>query len=146
MIPRGAVGDSRLRGAFALQFVQHNRDGIASLSIPSSRLRRATSLLNPSVAAAPRHLPFKKGRHYGRHWAVLLHTVVPLSKRLPFKKGELAAKPTEGMSPHSRPFDARDFGRYFNLSHFTQPSKTSTRAKKRPFVQKRLIFYRKMVL
>ena len=23
-------------------------------------LRRATSLLNPSVAAAPRHLPFKK--------------------------------------------------------------------------------------
>ena len=27
---------------------------------------------------------------------MLLHTVVPLSKRLPFKKGELSAKLTEG--------------------------------------------------
>ena len=29
---------------------------------------------------------------------MLLHTVVPLSKRLPFPKGELSAEPTEGLS------------------------------------------------
>ena len=35
-------------------------------------------------------------REKGGFWAGLLHTVVPLTKRLPFPKGELAAKPTEG--------------------------------------------------
>ena len=37
-------------------------------SIPSSRLRRATSLLNPSATAYAVPPPFKKGRHYGRLW------------------------------------------------------------------------------
>ena len=85
LIPRGAVGDSRLRGAFALQFVQHNRDGIASLSIPPSRLRRATSLwsIPPSRLRRATSL-LKKGGITGGFWAVLLHTVAPLSKRLPF--------------------------------------------------------------
>ena len=32
----------------------------------------------------------------------------------------LSAKLTEGMSPHSRPFYAQDFGRYFNIFPFAQ--------------------------
>ena len=35
-------------------------------------------------------------RDKGGFWAVLLHTGVPLTKRLPFPKGELSAKLTEG--------------------------------------------------
>ena len=47
-----------------------------------------------SVAAAPRHLPLAPK---GGFWTVHLHTIVPLSKRLPFPKGELSAEPTEGL-------------------------------------------------
>ena len=35
-------------------------------------------------------------REKGGFWAVLLHTGVPLTKRLPFPQGELSAKLTEG--------------------------------------------------
>ena len=62
-------------------------------------------LVNPSGAAAPRHLPLVPK---GGFWPVLLPTVVPLSKRLPCVGGAvgvsrlrgryttLSAKPTEG--------------------------------------------------
>ena len=84
-----------------LSHSQMHNFAVFAVLIPPSRLRRDTSLLNPSVAAAPRHLPFKKGRHYGRLWVSAAPCGVPLSKRLPFPKGELAAKLTEGCLTHS---------------------------------------------
>ena len=62
--------------------------------IPPPRLRRATSLL-------------KKGSLTGGFWAVLLHTVAPLSKRLPFPKGGARSARAVREAARSKPSKAR---------------------------------------
>ena len=57
---------------------------------------RAPPLVNPSGAAAPRHLPLVPK---GGFWPVLLPTVVPLSKRLPCVGGtKEAAQPVAAIA------------------------------------------------
>ncbi len=66
--------------------------GLTTACFRHRRRPSCAPLVNPSVAATPRHLPL----HKGGFWTVLLPAVVPLSKRLPCLRGAVGASRLRG--------------------------------------------------